>query len=684
VSEPFPGRSGPRRRAEWPWLLGYVPLAIALTWPLSAHLCTRLAGDHGDAWQTLWGFEWLRRALAAGQNPFFTHDLWHPDGTTLVFQTFDLPDALLALVLRLFVGPIAAYDLVTLGTYVFSGVTMYALGRGTGASRPASFLSGCAYTFSTFHFGHALGHLHILAMQWVPLYALCLVRVLDGGRLRWAVAGGVALAFSAASSWYHLFGASFVTAGLVIAHAARERGKGLARPAMGLGAIGASFAVLMGPLAWATLRARASEAVSGQHSPQVFSADLQSFFLPNAASALSSHFPAFRAWSGNGAENASYVGYVLVALVLAGVWLRAPRVGAWLVVAALGVLFSLGPALKWGGRAVTGDVMPYALLVKALPVLSFAGVPVRFAFAATFGLSAALAPALDAIAARLRWRWALVLGGLAVLEHVPHAFVTSTFPTPAPMIAWAKDRADFAVLDACRDMRPLWHQTLHGRPIMGGYVTRTPTRLEEKLAADPVAGPLLAWDVPERVVPITSPSLDLPFREPVAPGAEATRFSIELRGILRVPADGGYTFHLGSDDGAQLFVDAHRVVDNGGEHPYREASGARTLTRGLHVVSVRYTQVDGEARLAASWSGPGFDRRVLGPEDVPDGFEGRARFRQRATSLGRDEALAHLRSLKVAHVVVDLRESRYLLETQLGLAPAYVGDGVRVYEVPRP
>jgi hypothetical protein len=327
-------------------------------------------------------------------------------------------------------------------------------------------------------------------------------------------------------------------------------------------------------------------------------------------------------------------------------------------------------------------MMPYALLVKTIPVLSFAGVPVRFAFAATFGLAAALAPALDAIATRLRWRWVFLLGALAVLEHLPHAFVTSTYPTPAPMLAWAQDRSDVAVLDVCRDMRPLWHQTLHTHPILGGYVTRTPTRLEEKLAADPVAGPLLAWEVPERAVPITSPTLDLPFREPVATGAETTRFSLELRGILRVPDDGEYTFHLGSDDGAQLFIDAHRVVDNGGEHPFREVSATRALTRGLHVVSVRYTQFDGAARLVASWSGPGIVRRVLGAEDVPDGFEGRARFRQRATALDRDAALAHLRSLKIAHVVVDASESRYLLETQLGLAPAYVGEGVRVYDVP--
>ena len=32
-----------------------------------------------------------------------------------------------------------------------------------------AFLAGCAYTFTAFHFGHARGHLHIQAMQWVRM-----------------------------------------------------------------------------------------------------------------------------------------------------------------------------------------------------------------------------------------------------------------------------------------------------------------------------------------------------------------------------------------------------------------------------------------------------------------------------------------------------------------------------------
>ena len=62
----------------------------------------------------------------------------------------------------------------------------------------------------------------------------------------------------------------------------------------------------------------------------------------------------------------------------------AKHVGVYLAAALLGIALSLGPTLHIAGRTVTGDVMPYAWAERALPLLSFMGVPVRFAFAATF------------------------------------------------------------------------------------------------------------------------------------------------------------------------------------------------------------------------------------------------------------------------------------------------------------
>ncbi len=681
-----PARGPPRARA---WLLGlavvagYGVLALAFTWPLCLHLTSRLAGDTGDNWQTLWGFEWVRRALLSGRSPFFTHDLWHPTGTTLVFQTFDLPDALLFIPLRAAFGAWTSFNLLVLGAFAGSGLAMYALGRETGASRLASFLSGCAYTFSTYHFGHALGHMHLVAMEWVPLYVIAFVHLLDQGRWRFVFAGGALLCVTSLASWYGLFDAFILSAAILGGKIVRDRGRRLGRMALQALSMCATYLVLVAPLGLAMLRERAKEPIGGAHPAWFYSADVQSFFLPNGASALAPFTSAWRAWTGNPAENATYLGYVLVALVLAGLLLRAPRVGTYLTAALLGIVLSLGPSLHVGGRVAWPDRLPYAWVVHAFALLRFTGVPVRLAFAATFGLAAALAPALDALAKRFSWKLALPLACIAVAEHVPHAFVTSSFPTPAPMVAWARDPEPFAVLDACRDLRPLWHQTLHRHPILGGYLTRTPERLSEALREDPVAGPLLAWNAPEEAAPLKLTRLDLDFSRPIVPGAEPTDFSFDVTGELAVARAGRTTFTVDSDDGAVLLVDGRLVVDDGGIHPPRRREGTVALSPGSHRVEVRYEQDGGGALLRVTWQGPGEPASVLGPPAVPLGFSGSARFHRRSCRLPRAAALAHLRKLGVRYVVVDRAESRYLLETQLGLRSIFEGAGVRIYDVPR-
>jgi hypothetical protein len=660
----------------------YIPLALLFTWPLVARFSTQLAGDHGDSWQNLWNIGWIGRSLWHLKNPFYTHDLWHPSGTTLVFQTFDLPDAIWSAPLIPLIGLKATYNLVVLGTYIFSGWSMFLLGRGLGASRPAAFFAGAAYTFSTYHFGHALGHLHILAMQWVPLFVLAWWRVLETRGWRWAAAGGLFLALSALSSWYYLLNSFLIALGISIVWLIHTRGRDLLGALPRIGALCGVFLVIVGPLMWAMIRTKAAEPVEGQHSAAWFSADLQSFIFPNAAQELAQFSQRHRSWPGNAAETTTYLGAILVLLVLVGLVLRAPRVGSYLIVALIGITLSLGPRLLWGGQPVGLWTMPYTWVERSVPLLQFMGVPVRFAFCATFGLAAALGPALDAISARWRWWVAAPLAMLAVAEHKPHAFVTSNFPVPPPVAQWSQDRSDFAVLDACRDMRPLWHQLHHQHPIVGGYLTRTPKRLEDSLKHDPIAGPLFAWEPPTRTAPFATDTLDLSFDQPVVEGAENDKFSLDLTGELRVGKATRATFTVESDDGSELFVDGRRVVDNRGAHAARTVSGIIDLAEGTHKLTIRYQQLDGDAVLRAWWEPAGESLRFLGASEVEGGFRGTVRFRRRELSVSREEGLNHLRDLRIRYVIQMRGDSRYPMETQLGLAPFYEGAGLRIYEVP--
>jgi len=73
----------------------------------------------------------------------------------------------------------------------------------------------------------------------------------------------------------------------------------------------------------------------------------------------------------------------------------------------------------------------------------------------------------------------------------------------------------------------------------------------------------------------------------------AADFVVEWRCYLHVEADGTYDFATFSDEGSWLWIDDKLVVDNGGVHPPRVATGQATLKKGLHKIRVRYFQVRG-------------------------------------------------------------------------------------------
>ena len=93
------------------------------------------------------------------------------------------------------------------------------------------------------------------------------------------------------------------------------------------------------------------------------------------------------------------------------------------------------------------------------------------------------------------------------------------------------------------------------------------------------------------------------------------RFFARWVGILRVPADGKYTFFTESDDGSRFFVGDVKVVDNGGLHAMEEKSGEMELKAGDHVVRLELFENIGTAGCRLSWEGPGLPKAVI-PEKV--------------------------------------------------------------------
>src|SRR5262245_6561266 len=173
--------------------LAYAALTLLLTRPGAARFTTHFMADGGDGLNNVWGLWWVKRALLAGQWPWWTDRLFAPDGVSLYFHTLAFPLGVLSLPFQLAFPITVAHNIVVVATFVLGGVAVYGLVRSWVADGQAAFLAGSLYTFSPFHFAQGIGHLSLIAVFWLPFYVWALLRACRTGARRDAVAAGAVL-----------------------------------------------------------------------------------------------------------------------------------------------------------------------------------------------------------------------------------------------------------------------------------------------------------------------------------------------------------------------------------------------------------------------------------------------------------------------------------------------------------
>ncbi|TVT41756.1 T9SS type A sorting domain-containing protein [Hymenobacter setariae] len=91
-------------------------------------------------------------------------------------------------------------------------------------------------------------------------------------------------------------------------------------------------------------------------------------------------------------------------------------------------------------------------------------------------------------------------------------------------------------------------------------------------------------------------------------------FSARFQGQLYVTTTGSYTFYLGSDDAAYLWLDNNPqpiAFNKGDSFPYREVTSTWTLTAGLHTLRVDYGEHGGSQGLVLQYSGPDMPKQLI-------------------------------------------------------------------------
>ena len=96
-------------------------------------------------------------------------------------------------------------------------------------------------------------------------------------------------------------------------------------------------------------------------------------------------------------------------------------------------------------------------------------------------------------------------------------------------------------------------------------------------------------------------------------GLVSDYFGLRAVGKIIIPTEGTWSFNLGSDQSAQLFVDGQLLVNDDSGHSFRWKSGRVELEPGTYDFEVRYWEGYSSGGLTVTWTPPGGVEEVIPP-----------------------------------------------------------------------
>jgi hypothetical protein len=388
--------------------LGACLLAVAMNWPVPAHIGSQVFDDLGDPMIQSWQVAWGGHALAHQPLDFWQANAYWPLRNSLAFS-----DALVGYAPAGLIGsgPEAAlvrYNVLFLFASALAFVATYLLARELGVGRLGAAVAGAAFAYAPWRLAHH-GQLQVLSSGGIPLSLFLLLRGYRRRQPGLVVAGWLVAIWHFSLSFTLGLPFLYLLALLALAAAAwlwRRRPpidrRLVVATAAGVAVFAAAAVVLSRPYV-AVLRdhpeARRTERIVEDFSPQ-----LRSYLAAPATDLVwgrpTAHFRAGLAYP---QEKTLFPGVAIVALAAAGalssVYSRRLRFGL-AAGAAVCALFALG--ISSGG--VRLPVEPYRVLFDYAPGWEGVRTPGRLNTLTSLALALLAAAGAQALVARVRRR----------------------------------------------------------------------------------------------------------------------------------------------------------------------------------------------------------------------------------------------------------------------------------------
>jgi len=511
--------------------LAYLAISLVLFWPVAIHITDIVAGGvpnsvfagSGDVYQNLWTLWWVNYAVfTLHASPYATNLLYAPIGANLVTETLSPLSALFSLPFQA-VSIGFAYNIVFFLDFALSGLFMFLLADHIVKNRYAAFIAGIVFAFSPFHLMHAgVGHLNWDGIQFLPLFVLLLIKMIEGKGYRQAIFAGIALAFLIfwgdpeqgiiTFMFVVLFLLLYISRGrealAKIANAAFLKNAGL----MFVVALVISSPFLV-PIANGIVHG-ALDAANQNNSLKAYmisSNPILGFLLPspynNLFSALSSSY--YSIYTVNPTERVAYIGYSVILLVALGILKdqknKFANIFPWIVITLFFLYLSMGPYIQIGNYSSPGSLSIPGIYpaLENMPIINLVREPARFDMIVTLGLAVLAAVGFKSLIERYKKEAkignfemvaAIAITLLILIEYngipLSSSFINSYFfnITISPGYQMLHQASNFTVMilptiQNIGENPTVFHpqlytgmsmylQTAFAKPIIGGYTSR--------------------------------------------------------------------------------------------------------------------------------------------------------------------------------------------------------------------
>lgn len=495
-------------RSKWLIVfLGYLGLALIMTWPLVANLATHIMGAGGDAPIFLWNAWWIKQAIFEGQNLFTTDYIFFPQTVNLVFHTLTLFNSFIIALLSTILSLITSFNIYFLVSVALSGFSMYMLvDYLTAKDRNnlinwGAFISGIIFAFAPYITMHWLGHQNLVTVWFLPLFILWLIRTVKDKQWLWPILAGIMAGVASLNDFYNpifllIFSGLFILWLLLTRRITKQI---LMRLLVLILIWLVIWSIWLIPALSIILSDQSNlEVMSPEAITAFYSADPLRYITPSFLNPITGWVASLipGRFSG-GVEGTIFLGYtplIIATLFLIYKWKKRitvkvfPSIGFWITTIGIFSLLSLGPYLKIAER-IMYIPLPYLWLYNLSLYWGHFRVPARFSLMVMLGLAVLVGIAIDTFLKHNQQRqrlWIILICSLVILEFIPAPYPIMDLTIPPAYGLIKEDENSTSVMDIPWGINSgygnkgrfqsefIYYGTYHNKKITTGSVSRLP------------------------------------------------------------------------------------------------------------------------------------------------------------------------------------------------------------------